>query len=126
MTHKPIRPMVFLGSALCCVAGWANDGLSTGPLGNSTQASTHASASAAHAIAASGQTVLAVSAVPLSIGGAVLTAAGQASTTMGHASMQAAKTPIGTPLPISEETVTAVRPDVALGSGNLALPPARP
>lgn len=126
MNHKPVRSAFFLCGVLCCCASWADAGFSGGPVGNSMQASAHASASAAHAIAASGQTVLAVSAVPLSIGGAVLTSAGQASTDMGNASMQAASAPIGTPLPITDEAITIVRPDIALRSGNPAPPPVRP
>lgn len=126
MNNKPMRSAFLLCGALCCFASWADSGSSSGPVGNSIQASAHASASAAHAIAASGQTVLAVSAVPLSIGGAVLTSAGQASTAMGNASMQAASAPIGTPLPITDETITVVRPDIALRPGNAGQSPVRP
>ena len=119
-----IKSLLLAGGILGCMAGWADEGFSRGPVGNSVQASVHASASAAHAIAASGQTVLAVSAVPLSIGGAVLTSAGQSSTAMGNASMQAANAPIGTPLPITDEAITVVRPDIALRAGTGAPPPA--
>jgi len=118
MKTNPIKSLLLAGCALGCAASWADNGFSRGAVGNSVQASAHASASAAHAIAASGQTVFAVSAVPLSIGGAVLTSAGQASTAMGNASMQAASAPIGTPLPITDETITVVRPDIALRPGN--------
>lgn len=66
--------------------------------------------------------MLAVSAVPLSIGGAVLTSAGQASTAMGNALRRAAAP--GTPLPISDETITVVRPEIALRANAVA--PVRP
>ncbi len=125
MNTKAMRSTLLLCGVLCCLTSRADDGFSRGPVGNAIQASAHASASAAHAIAASGQTVLAVSAVPLSVGGAVLTSAGQASAAIGNASMQATNAPIGTPLPISDETITVVRPDIALRSDN-AVPPVRP
>lgn len=121
MNTKAMRSTLLLCGVLCCLTSRADDGFSRGPVGNAIQAS----ASAAHAIAASGQTVLAVSAVPLSVGGAVLTSAGQASAAIGNASMQATNAPIGTPLPISDETITVVRPDIALRSDN-AVPPVRP
>jgi len=124
VSNQSMRQILVLCGALACATSWADGDFSRGPVGNSGQASAHASASAAHAIAASGQTVLAVSAVPLAIGGAVLTSAGQASTNMGNASMRAANAPIGTPLPISDEAITVVRPDIALRYGNAAQPQA--
>ncbi|MEY5098826.1 MAG: hypothetical protein RJA36_1545 [Pseudomonadota bacterium] len=127
MNTKPARAFLLACAALGSMTSWADGDFSGGPVGNSVQASAHASASAAHAIAASGQTVLGVSAIPLSIGGAALTSAGQASTAMSNASMQAASAPIGTPLPITDESITIIRPDIALRPGNGAPPaPARP
>lgn len=83
-------------------------------LRESGQASIHASASAAHALVASGQATLAVSAVPLSIGGAVLTTVGNASTAAANSMQKAASAPIGTPLPITEESIINTPPDQAL------------
>jgi hypothetical protein len=78
------------------------------------QSSGHASASAAHSIAASGQVTSAVIAVPLSVGGAVLGSAGAVSAGAARDSMKAATTPIGTPLDITDETITVVPPNEAL------------
>ena len=119
-----LKVLLLAGAALGGIASWADDGFSRGPVGNSVQASTHASASAAHAIAASGQTVLAVSAVPLFVGSVALSSAGLASGALGNASMQAANAPIGTPLPITDEAITVVRPDIALRAGNGTQTPA--
>jgi hypothetical protein len=78
------------------------------------QASGHASASAAHSIAASGQVTSAASAVPLSIGGAALGSAGAVSADAARESMRAATAPIGTPLDITNETITVIPPNEAL------------
>jgi hypothetical protein len=107
-----------LSTALLLI-GWlasaqADEGLSGGALRESAQASGHASASAAHSIAASGRATLGLSAVPLSIGGAVLGSAGSASAAAARDSMRAANAPIGTPLEITEETITIIPPDIAL------------
>ena len=106
-------------STAVLVIGWlgsaqADEGLSAGALRESAQASGHASASAAHSIAASGRATLGLSAVPLAIGGAVLGSAGSASAAAGRDSMRAANAPIGTPLEITEETITIIPPDIAL------------
>ena len=106
-------------STALLVIGWlasaqADEGLSAGALRESAQASGHASASAAHSIAASGRATLGLSAVPLAIGGAVLGSAGSASAAAARDSMQAANAPIGTPLEITEETITIIPPDIAL------------
>lgn len=80
----------------------------------SGQASAATSGSAAHAIAASGQVTSAAIAVPLAVGGSALTSAGTASTASANASMDAATAPIGTPLPITDESMTSIPPDQAL------------
>lgn len=80
------------------------------------QSSAHASASAAHSIAASGQVTSGLLAVPLLSGAAVSGSVANTSAGSGNALMQAATAPIGTPLPISQETITVVPPDVALKS----------
>ena len=103
-------------STALLVIGWlgsaqADEGLSGGALRESAQASGHASASAAHSIAASDRATLGLSAVPLSIGGVVLGSAGSAA---ARGSMRAANAPIGTPLEITEETITIIPPDIKL------------
>ncbi len=70
------------------------------------QASGNASASAAHSIAATGQVTSAVSAVPLKISGAV----GAVSNKAGDALIDAANTPIGKPLVVTDETISAGPP----------------
>lgn len=71
-----------------------------------SKAGSHASASAAHSIVASGQVTSAASAVPLAIGGS----AGAVSTEIAKDLMDAATAPIGTPLKITDESVTAGPP----------------
>jgi hypothetical protein len=78
------------------------------------QASGHASASAAHSIVASGQVTSAMLAAPLMSGAVVAGSVGNASGTAADSMLQAANAPIGTPLPVSNESVTVVPPDVAL------------
>ena len=80
----------------------------------SGMASGHASASTTHAIGASGQVTSAAVAVPLSAGGAVLGSVGAASTSAAEGLMNAATAPIGAPLTITDENVTAMPPDQAL------------
>ena len=100
--------MGWLGSAQ------ADEGFSGGTLRESAQASGHASANAGHSIAASGRTTLGLSALPLGIGSAVLGSAGSASAAAARDSMRAANAPIGTPLEITEETITIIPPDIKL------------
>ena len=74
-------------------------------------ASGHASKSAAHAIAASGRVTSAASAVPF----AILGVSGAVSAKMAQDLNNAASRPVGAPLEITEETVTAgPPPDKAL------------
>jgi len=80
----------------------------------SAQASGNASASAAHSIVASGQVTSAASAVPLSVGGAVLGSAGAVSAGAANDSMKAATAPIGTPLEVTDESITTMPPNEAL------------
>jgi hypothetical protein len=97
------------GSALA-----QDDTHATAAVKEAFQASGHASASAAHAIAATGQVTSGVVAVPFSAGGAALGSAGAASTAAARDSMNAATAPIGTPLPVTDEAIVVVPPDVAL------------
>lgn len=81
---------------------------------NAAQSGSHASASAAHSIAASGQVTSALSAIPLAIGGLVSGTAGAVSGQAAHNSAQSAAAPIGTPLDITDETITVMPPNEAL------------
>lgn len=81
---------------------------------NGVAASGHASASAAHSIAASGQLTSAALAVPLMSAGAVAGSIGTASTRVGQDAMRAAAAPIGTPLEITDESITVMAPKEAL------------
>lgn len=85
---------------------------------NTVQSGSHASASAGHSIAASGQVTSAVSAIPLAIGGLVSGTAGALSSQAARGSAQAATAPIGTPLEITDETITVMPPNEALKKKN--------
>jgi len=93
------------------VHSFAADTHSAQAVKEGSKASSHASASAAHSIAASGQVTSAASAVPLAIGASI----GAVSGKMAKNLMDAATAPIGTPLEITDESVTAgPPPDQAL------------
>ncbi len=82
---------------------------------NTTKAGSHGSASAGHAIGASGQATSAAAAVPLAVGGS----AGAASNKIAKDLINAATAPIGTPLVITDETITVgPPPDEALAPKN--------
>lgn len=80
------------------------------------KASSHAVGSVAHGTIASGQAASAAAAVPLAVAGA----AGAVSAKISKDLMDAAKAPVGAPLEISDESVTAGPPP------NEALAPAKP
>mgnify|MGYP003571727311 CR=1 FL=1 len=69
----------------------------------SITASGNASASAAHAIVATGQVTSAASAIPLQVAGSI----GTVSKKIGNELMKVATEPIGTPLVITDESITA-------------------
>lgn len=104
------KTIVLLGIALfnTLVSGQllAGDSQSGQAIHHGVQAGSHASASAAHAVVGSGQVTSAVSAVPLGIAGSV----GAASADGAEALMESAAAPIGTPLDITDEAVTAGPP----------------
>ena len=77
-----------------------------------------AQASAAHSVVASGQMTSAASSVPLSAGGVVLGSAGAVSTGAALDSMKAATAPIGTPLEVTDESITTMPPNEALKATN--------
>ncbi len=93
--------------------GAASNNHSVQAVAESGETASHGSASLAHGIIASGQVASAVSAVPLAIGGS----AGNASAEISKDLMEAANAPIGTPLEITDETVTVgPRPNEALST----------
>ncbi|MBU0943779.1 MAG: hypothetical protein KKE53_04925 [Proteobacteria bacterium] len=98
---------IMILSVNCCTAD-THSGRAVEEL---SKAGSHASASAAHGIVASGQVTSAASAVPLAISGS----AGAVSTEIAKDLMKAATAPIGTPLEITDESVTVgPPPDKAL------------
>jgi len=110
----PLR--IVVGVCLSCFYSFGcagNDTHSGRALSESLKASSHASASAAHSVAASGRVASAATAIPLSMGAAVSGAVSVGSAAAATASLRAATAPIR-PLPISDESVTVVRPDEAL------------
>lgn len=108
------RLFIILATLLASSAFAAGPTHSGQASGNAAQSGSHASASAAHSIAASGQVTSAASAIPLAIGGVVSGAAGAVSGQAARSSAQAATAPIGTPLDITNETLTVMPPDEAL------------
>ncbi len=105
---------ILLASCLTSSAFAANQTHSGQASGNAVQSGSHASASAGHSIAASGQVTSAISAIPLAIGGLVSGTAGAVSNQTARSSAQAATAPIGTPLDITDETITVMPPNEAL------------
>jgi len=108
------RLFIILATLLASSAFAAGPTHSGQASGNAAQSGSHASASAGHSIAASGQVTSAASAIPLAIGGVVSGAAGAVSGQAAHNSAQAATAPIGTPLDITDETITIMPPNEAL------------
>lgn len=78
------------------------------------QASSNAAASAGHSLAATGQLASGVVATPLLASGAIAVGVGSAAVQAGGSLMNAATHPIGTPLPVTEETVSIIPPNKAL------------
>jgi hypothetical protein len=78
------------------------------------QASSNAAASAGHSLAATGQLASGVVATPLLASGAIAIGVGSAAVQAGGSLMNAATHPIGTPLPVTEETVSIIPPNKAL------------
>ena len=119
---KTVLGTLALALLLPCGAAFADESLSGQAIRESIQASGHASAAAGNAIAASGRAVLGLSAVPLAIGGSVLGTAGAVSGAAAGELARAANAPIGTPLEITDETITVMPPDQALKPAQPAAP----
>ncbi|MGV8074897.1 MAG: hypothetical protein AB2L11_10130 [Syntrophobacteraceae bacterium] len=100
--------ILLAGLAGSCFAGGTYSGQA---VQESLNASSHASVGVMYGIVASGQAVSAVAAVPFAIAGT----AGAVSTGIAVELMNAATTPVGAPLPITDENLTAgPPPDEAL------------
>ncbi|MBF0572359.1 MAG: hypothetical protein HQK69_01165 [Desulfamplus sp.] len=103
--------ITIMGAFLMTKYSFAADTNSGQALDESGKAGAHASNSAAHAIISTGKVTSAASAIPLSIGGA----AGAVSSEIANDLMDAATAPAGTPLEISDESVSVgPPPDEAL------------
>lgn len=122
---KTMHTLFILLSACIAADAQAADQTHLGAsVGNSVQSSAHASASVGHSIAASGQVTSAASAIPLAIGGVVSGTAGAVSGQAAKNSARAANAPIGTPLDITDETITVMPPNEALKNKDQAQPKA--
>jgi len=82
------------------------------------RASGNASASAGHSLAATGQLASGVIATPILASGVLAIGAGSAAVQAGGSLMDAASRPIGTPLPITDETISVLPPNKALQTPN--------
>ena len=80
----------------------------------SGQASSNAAASAGHSLVATGQLASGIVATPLLASGAVAVGVGSAAVQAGGSLMGAATSPIGTPLPLTDETISIIPPNRAL------------
>ena len=78
------------------------------------RASGNVAASAGHSLAATGQLASGVVATPLLASGAVAAGVGSAAAKTGESLMNAATSPIGTPLPVTDETISILPPNKAL------------
>ena len=108
-------------SALACaLALWACNALAnpaeqTGQAVKAAgRASGNAAASVGHSLLATGQLASGVAATPLLASGAVATGVGSAATQAGGSLMNTASSPIGKPLPVTEETISIIPPNQAL------------
>lgn len=104
----------------CALVLWASNALAN-PAEQTTQAvraavkaSANAAASVGHSLAATGQLASGVVATPLLASGAVAVGIGSAAQQAGGSLMNAATSPIGTPLPVTDETVSILPPNKAL------------
>ena len=78
------------------------------------QASSNVAASAGRSLLATGQLASGVVATPLLASGTIAVGVGSAAVQAGGSLMNAATSPIGTPLPVTEETVSIIPPNKAL------------
>lgn len=78
------------------------------------RASGNVAASAGHSLVATGQLASGVVATPLLASGAIAVGVGSAAVQAGGSLMNAATSTIGTPLPVTDETVSIIPPNKAL------------
>ncbi|MEH0021631.1 MAG: hypothetical protein V6Z89_18390 [Desulfobacter sp.] len=113
MKHVILFTGILMGIAGFCTTAFSQDTHSGRAVNHGSQAASHASGSAAHAISASGQAVSGAASVPFMVSGA----AGASSAQIGEDLHNAASEPIGTPLEITDETITiGPPPDQALNA----------
>ena len=111
---NPIPPLICV-LGLCAASAMANPAeqlqkaVKTGG-----QASSNAAASAGHSLVATGQLASGVVATPLLASGAIAAGVGNAAVQAGGSLMSAATSPIGTPLPVTDETISIIAPNKAL------------
>lgn len=96
--------LLLVASASCFADGAS--GQSQRSANQSAQAASNAAAASGHAVAGSGQVASGASAIPLMVGGA----SGQVSGAMGADLSKAANSPIGEPLPLTDDVITAGPP----------------
>ena len=101
--------MLCAGNAMADPAEQATQAIRAGG-----RASGNASASAGHSLAATGQLASGVVATPLLASGAIAVSVGSAALQAGGSLMNTATSPIGSPLPVTDETVSVLPPNKAL------------
>jgi len=92
-----------LGSLMLISLMTTQTAMAEGSLQHSTQASEHSIAASGHTLASGAKLVSGVAAVPFSVVGAIGNVSGQ----IGNGLAEAANAPIGEPLPIADDVVTA-------------------
>lgn len=107
--------------AMACGLWWLSAWAAANPADHAGQAiksglraSGNAITSVGHSLAATGQLASGVIATPILASGVVAAGVGSAATHVGSALMGAATQPIGTPLPVSDETISVMAPNKAL------------
>ena len=111
MKKRSVLAIVSAITLILSVNSFGADTHSGQALEDAGKAVSHGSSSAGHALIGSGQVTSAASAVPLAVGGS----AGAVATEIANDLMEAATAPIGTPLEITDESVTVgPPPDEAL------------
>jgi hypothetical protein len=110
------KTSVLIGTfSLCCASVMADPAQQVEQaVMNGGRASGNAAASAGHSLSAMGQLASGVAATPMLASGAIAVSVGSAAVGAGGSLMNAANNPIGTPLPLTEETISIMPPNKAL------------
>ncbi len=115
MNHIKPTSMLACALVLCANSALANPAeQATHAIRAGGRASGNAAASAGHSLLATGQLASGVVATPLLASGAVAVGVGSAAAQAGGSLMNAVTSPIGTPLPVTDETVSILPPNKAL------------